>query len=69
MSGVVLGMVLPRKEISAEDIIALLHELMLFKPTGFHSSRKARQFRRLGSKNIWEQFRINLEQDAMFKTI
>lgn len=68
MSGVSLWMYLPRKEISAEDIIALLHELLLFKPTGFRSSRKARQFRRLGSKNLWEQLRINLEQDAKFRT-
>lgn len=68
MNGVCLWMYLPRKEISTEDIIELMHELMLFKPTGFRSSQKARQFRRLGCKNIWEQFRINPEQDAMFKT-
>lgn len=68
MNGVCLWMYLPRKEISTEDIIELMHELMLFKPTGFRSSQKARQFRRLGCKNIWEQLRINLEQDAKFRT-
>ncbi|MBR4201277.1 MAG: hypothetical protein IKQ91_08420 [Oscillospiraceae bacterium] len=50
MRGISLWLYLPRKEISTANILALLHELMRFQPTGFRSSRKARQFRRLGSK-------------------
>lgn len=63
MDGIHLVMYLPRAEIPADDIITLSHELMLFQPTGFRSTPKARQFRRLGSKTFWEQFRLNLSYE------
>lgn len=62
-SGIDLVMHLQRSAVPAEDIIALAHELMRFQPTGFESTPKARQFRRLGSKTFWEQLRLNLAYD------
>lgn len=58
-----LRLCLPRSEIPTEDIIALAKELMRFQPTGFKSTPKARQFRRLGSKTFREQLRLNLAYD------
>ncbi|MBQ8920652.1 MAG: hypothetical protein IJ060_00620 [Oscillospiraceae bacterium] len=63
MDGIHLVMHLPRNEVPADDIITLSHELMRFQPTGFRSTQKARQFRRLGSKTFWEQLRLNLSYD------
>lgn len=54
-----------RDRIVAEDVISLMHNLMLFNPTSFRSNLK--NFKRLGKNNFWEQVRLNLEQRDYFR--
>ena len=54
-----------RNNVSYEDVIKIMQNLMVFKPTSFRSNLK--NFKRLGKSNFWEQVRLNLEQRDYFR--
>lgn len=53
-----------RSQVKTEEIIALMRSLMFFQPKSYRSDRK--NFKRLGSKNFWEQLEINLQCKEKF---
>lgn len=65
MESVQLCLTFRRERAETEEIIALMRSLMCFQPTGFKSTRK--QFKRIGSKNFWEQLRMNLMQEKRYR--
>ena len=55
-----------RSNVTTDDIIKVMRDLMLFNPTSFRSNLK--DFKRLGKNNFWEQVRLNLEQTSYFRS-
>ncbi|MCQ2593319.1 MAG: hypothetical protein MJ188_11115 [Treponema sp.] len=55
-----------RSNVTTDDIIKVMRDLMFFNPTSFRSNLK--DFKRLGKNNFWEQVRLNLEQTSYFRS-
>lgn len=55
-----------RDRIVVEDVIRIMHNLMLFNPTSFRSNPQS--FKRLGKNNFWDQVRLNLDNHEYFRS-